>query len=247
MKVLSIGNSFTQDSHYWLKPLAAANGVEMELLNLYIGGCSLAEHWAAFSANEARHLLRRNGELAADAAAAGNYITISDGLDLDVFDVVTIHQAGSCCGAEESWEPYITDFLALIRAHQPQAAIWIMEPWAYEVGFDQQDFERYGRDQERMCREISEVCRRMSQRLNVPLIPVGTAIQRIRETVPGFDYQNGGLSLCRDGRHLSKDYGRLVAAAVWFRALTGQDVRISHFEAFDMQLVEPILAVVNSV
>ena len=76
---------------------------------------------------------------------------------------------------------------------------------------------------------------------------MGTAIQRIRETVPGFDYQNGGLSLCRDGRHLSKDYGRLVAAAVWFRALTGQDVRISHFEAFDMQLVEPILAVVNSV
>lgn len=247
MKVLSIGNSFTHDSHYWLKPLAAANGVEMELLNLYIGGCSLEGHWAAFAANEARHLLRRNGELAVDAAAAGNYITISDGLNLDVFDVVTIHQASSCCGTEESWEPYITDFLALIRAHQPHAALWIMEPWAYEVDFAHRDFERYGNDQERMYREISEVCRRMSQRLNVPLIPVGTTIQRIRETVLEFDYRNGGLSLCRDGRHLSKDYGRLAAAAAWFRALTGKDVRLSQFEAFDMRLVEPILAVVNSI
>ena len=122
-----------------------------------------------------------------------------------------------------------------------------MEPWAYEVDFAHRDFERYGNDQERMYREISEVCRRMSQRLNIPLIPVGTTIQRIRETVLEFDYRNGGLSLCRDGRHLSKDYGRLAAAAAWFRALTGQDVRLSQFEAFDMRLVEPILAAVNSI
>ena len=38
MKVLSIGNSFSQDAHKWLHKLAELNGVEMETLNLCNSG-----------------------------------------------------------------------------------------------------------------------------------------------------------------------------------------------------------------
>ena len=41
MKVLSIGNSFSQDAHKWLHKLAELNGVEMETLNLCNSGCDL--------------------------------------------------------------------------------------------------------------------------------------------------------------------------------------------------------------
>ena len=41
MKLLSIGNSFSQDAHNKLHALAKANGVTLETVNLYIGGCSL--------------------------------------------------------------------------------------------------------------------------------------------------------------------------------------------------------------
>lgn len=37
MKILSIGNSFSQDAHKWLHKLAKVNGVEFEIANLYIG------------------------------------------------------------------------------------------------------------------------------------------------------------------------------------------------------------------
>lgn len=41
-RVLAIGNSFSQDAMAYLVQLAASGGVEMEAVNLYIGGCSLA-------------------------------------------------------------------------------------------------------------------------------------------------------------------------------------------------------------
>ena len=207
IKVLTIGNSFSHDSHVWLKPLAAAHGVEMELVNLYIGGCTLERHWEHMKANEPAHLLRRNGALAVDCT---EHISIPDGLELDAFDVVTTHQSSDKAGFAENFSPYADEIFALAREKQPQAQLWLMEPWAYEKDFDHEHFDNYGRDQRYMYRRISQTCPEIARKLGVGLIPVGTAIQRVRETVPEFDYANGGLSLCRDGRHLSRDYGRFT-------------------------------------
>ena len=38
---------------------------------------------------------------------------------------------------------------------------------------------------------------------------------------PDFDVRAGGLSLHRDGFHLSLDYGRYLAALVWLKYFTG--------------------------
>ena len=83
--------------------------------------------------------------------------------------------------------------------------------------------------------------------IGAEIIPAGTVIQQIRKTVPEFDYQNGGLSLCRDGFHLSFDYGRFTAAAVWLRTLTGKKIKCDAFEDFDTALMNKILEVVNSI
>ena len=60
-------------------------------------------------------------------------------------------------------------------------------------------------------------------------------------------YKNGGLSLCRDGFHLSLDYGRFAAAATWLKTLTGIDVSVTEFEDFDIELLKKIVAVVNEI
>ena len=77
------------------------------------------------------------------------------------------------------------------------------------------------------------------------MIPTGTVIQALRETVPEFDYKNGGLSLCRDGYHLSWDYGRFAAAATWLHTLTGKKINVSYFEDFNPELLKKIIYVVN--
>ena len=44
MRVLSIGNSFSQDATWYLHRIAEAGGREIETWNLYIGGCSHYRH-----------------------------------------------------------------------------------------------------------------------------------------------------------------------------------------------------------
>ena len=45
MKILSIGNGFSQDAQKYLHALARHNGVRAKAVNLYIGGCSLRTHY----------------------------------------------------------------------------------------------------------------------------------------------------------------------------------------------------------
>ena len=52
MRILSIGNSFSQDAHKWLHELAQDNDVDLETVNLYIGGCSLKMHWENIQNNK---------------------------------------------------------------------------------------------------------------------------------------------------------------------------------------------------
>lgn len=61
MKVLSIGNSFSQDAHKWLHQLAYQCGYEMDTVNLFIGGCSLETHWKNIIADNPFYDLEYNG------------------------------------------------------------------------------------------------------------------------------------------------------------------------------------------
>ena len=69
----------------------------------------------------------------------------------------------------------------------------------------------------------------------------------MRETVTEFDYKGNGISLCRDGFHLTLDYGRYAAAATWIKTLAGKRLKPQEFEDFDIKLLEKILNVVNRI
>ena len=44
-KVLAIGNSFSEDATHFLHQICESSGIENEVVNLYVGGCSLERHW----------------------------------------------------------------------------------------------------------------------------------------------------------------------------------------------------------
>jgi hypothetical protein len=60
-----------------------------------------------------------------------------------------------------------------------------------------------------------------------------------------IDYKNGGISLCRDSFHLSEDYGRFLAGAVWFKKLTGKTLKKEAFLDFDSEKVKMLIKTVN--
>ena len=141
----------------------------------------------------------------------------------------------------QTYVPYLTSLAKLVRSAHPTAELYFHQTWAYERGADRPGFAHYQNDQWEMYRRISDASLMASKLLDAHLIPVGSVIQRLRETVPAFDFPNGGMSLCRDGFHLSLDYGRFTAAAVWFRVLCGRLPQAQSMEHLDPALLSRIL------
>ena len=241
MKVLSIGNSFSQDSHKWLHKLAEKNGVDVETANLYVGGCSLERHWNNVLSNNPEYALEMNG------SRAERYVSIEDALGLMKWDVVTLQQASPLSGRPQSYFPYLQNLANYVTEKQPDSKIYFVQTWSYEIDRDSSAFNAYNRDQREMFRRIVDASEMASKVIDAPIIPVGEVIQTLRETLPEFDYKNGGMSLNRDGFHLSLDYGRFAAAATWFCKLTQREIKIDGFEDFDLEILNKIVKVTESI
>lgn len=238
MKVLSIGNSFSQDAHYYLHSIASLNGYEIETVNLYIGGCSLEQHVNNYISGESLYDMEINGGFAVKK------ISLSEALKSDIYDYVTLQQASDYSGMYETYVPYIKKLAEVVKSFQPQAKILFHQTWAYETDSTHSGFANYNNSQAIMFKKIEECSNKAAKEINAYIIPVGTVIQKIRNELPGFNYANGGMSLCRDGFHLTYDYGRFTAALVWFYKITGSDVKIQSFKDFDEELTERIINVI---
>lgn len=239
MKLLSIGNSFSTDSHKFLHSIAEQNGANLECYNLFIGGCSLQTHWINYTENNAFYDLEINGN------EATRKISINEALVMEKWGVVTVQQASAYSGIFESYLPYLTDLAKVIKEKVPTAKIYFHETWSYEIDSLHEGFLNYNSNQKEMYLCIEESSKKASDLINAEIIPTGDIVQFVRENIPEFDYENGGLSLCRDCFHLSEDYGRFLAGAVWFKKLTGQELKEHPFMNFDYEILKKLTTVVN--
>lgn len=239
MQILSIGNSFSQDAHKWLHKLAEDNGIFLETVNLYIGGCSLKRHWENVKNDASDYDFQHNG------GDSEYKIGIMEALKLRKWDIITLQQVSQDSGIYETYEPYLSSLVSTIKSVTPDAKLYFQETWAYEIDSTHSGFANYNNSQEKMYRSIKSVSKIASESIGATLIPTGDIIQALRETVPEFDYKNGGLSLCRDGFHLSLDYGRFAAAATWLKTITGKKITTENFEDFNPALIKKIINTVN--
>ena len=236
MKLLSIGNSFSQDAQEWLHKIAVANGVELETTNLMIGGCSLETHWNNMKSGEAAYYLEQN------AQNMERMINLEDALAMDAWDVITVQQASHYSGMPQTYVPYITELVAYVREKCPNAKIYFHQTWAYEIDSEHGGFVTYNRDQNEMYRRICDCAAMASRLIGADILPSGPVVQYLRENAPEFDYKNGAMSLTRDGFHLSWEYGRYAAAATWYKVLTGNIPAVNAFPEWDAHLIDVIHA-----
>ncbi len=241
MRILSIGNSFSTDAQRWLAQVAAACGEYIFAANLFIGGCPLKKHWELYEEDLASYRLEINGE-------SLRWSSLKNALfELGKWDVVTLQQVSGDSGRFETYEPYLSNLCRLVREAQPEARILIHKTWAYETDCTLEGFANYHNSQEEMYRALCTAYKKASELIDADLIPSGDVIQYLRKNVPEFDYVNGGLSLNRDGFHLSWLYGRYAVALVWLHCLTGCDVRNANFipEEFGTRADESLLKTVR--
>ena len=62
MRVLCIGNSFSQDATRFLHQLSDGANLDLTCVNLYIGGCSLKRHWDEYTSGNESYSYEYNGE-----------------------------------------------------------------------------------------------------------------------------------------------------------------------------------------
>ena len=217
-QLLAVGNSFSEDALYYIHDICAAAGVSCRVVNLYLGGCSLQRHCENVISGEQVY------EYQCDGHFDGRMVSLQEALAEEAWDYILMQQASHDSGWPDTYEPFLSSMAGYLRQQCPGAQLLLQETWAYETDSTHDKFARYHNDQKEMYRRLCRAYKKASEGTGIPLIPCGDIIQTLREREP-FRYGEGGMSLCRDGFHMSYLYGRYALAAAWYKAVTGRSLK----------------------
>lgn len=212
IKILAIGNSFSRDATCFLHQIAKAAGVDTKVVNLYIGGCPLERHWINITKKRDYYQYHINGQV------TDRYVSIDQALAEENWDYIVTQQASHDSGWAETYEPFLGNLIGYIKEKVPGARFVLHQTWAYELDSNHDNFGRYNCNQAEMYEKLSTCYKAMADKYNLPMIPCGDVIQKLRQLEP-FHVQTGGISLCRDGFHMSFVYGRYALACTWAKKL----------------------------
>ena len=213
MNILFIGNSFSQDATVYFGRIC---NDDIFVRNLYIGGCPLEWHANNIKENKIAYDYQRDGERLFRAS-------INDTLVERKWDYVSIQQVSHYSGMIETYEPYTEFIVGYIKEKCPHAKIVFHRTWAYDDASGHGGFANYDWNRTKMYNAIVDASSRIAEKYSLPIIPVGDAVEKARY-LEEFDTSKGGMSMNRDGFHLSLDYGRYLAALTLYRFFTGKDV-----------------------
>ena len=212
MRVLCIGNSFTEDAvEQNLHEIAAADGHVLIVGNLYIGGCTLERHWLNAERDSAAYSYRKVG---VDGIRVKFPKTpISAALADEPWDVVVFHQQSALAGFPDSFDPWLGKLQRYAKARTPRSCKQMIHlTWAYAQGSTNEGFVRFDHSQEKMYAALCHSIAIVAKRHRLAIIPSGTAVQNSRHS---FNREN----VTRDGYHLHKWFGRYLVACTFYEAL----------------------------
>ena len=219
IKILAIGNSFSEDATQYLWDIMHDAGIEEVVIgNLYIGGCSLDTHWSNMTKNAEAYTFYYNN--------SGKWETnksksILHALQLEDWDYITVQQVSQDSGNPKTLGNLqnILDYVNKNKTNAEAKVYWHMT-WAYQFNASHEGFANYGRSQMNMYNAIVSTYTDHVAKYEMisGAIPTGTAVQNLRTS-----YLDDSLN--RDGYHMDNDIGRYTVALTWFSFFTGIDAR----------------------
>ncbi len=227
MKILAIGNSFSQDATRYLYGIARADGFALRVVNLYIGGCSLARHYRNMLSGE------RSYELEVNGCPSGFCVSLDDALHADTYDVVTIQQVSHEAPDYETYQPYLRALCEKIRLAQPKAKLYLHQTWAYEEGSARLCEELKFRSSEEMMGRVRAAYAQAAADSGAELIPGGEAMAALATL---------GIRPHRDTFHAGYGVGRYTLGLVWYGRLTGRAFDQNRYRDFDCPVSEEEVA-----
>lgn len=218
IKILAIGNSYTQNAVTYLYDILADLGVEQIVVaNLYIGGCDLGTHAenAQKDAAAYEYYKTEDGVLKKKAVA----YSLKQGITDENWDIIVLNQASQKAGQDMTYLK-LDDLCAYVNEHKtnPEAELWWHMTWAYHPSNPHAGFSYYNKNQNTMYEKIVEAVQLAVEPLSEisGVIPSGTAYQNARAVI--------GNGLTADDLHHANEAGCYLLGLTWAAALTNRDV-----------------------
>lgn len=214
MRILTIGNSFTDSLAVCFPAAAASAGAELHLEFANFGGCEMARHWSYIQAEE------HGG---ADCRIYGG-AKLRDRLAQGDWDMVSIQQASHDSWRPETFEPYAGFLIAYIRKYAPRAEVVIQQTWAYRADHPMlQPGSEWGITQEEMYRRLTENYLALGERHKLRVIPTGCAVtlSRTETDAPFVPYPAELVGRLR-WPDLPPQAGDVVGRCFWHKGADGE-------------------------
>ena len=225
MKLLSIGNSFSQDAQRYLYQIARADEVTLNAFNLYIGGCPLSHHYRNMLSEERAYILGVNG------TSTGFKVSLKEALLNRDWDVVTVQQASRLSPYYKTYQPYLDKLVAYVRECVPKAEIAVHQTWAYEEGSARLMNELGYDSHTEMFKDVESAYSEAAKAIKADLvIPSGEVFQKLLAA--------GIEKVHRDTYHASLGLGRYALGLLWYAVITGNPVKNNTFCDFDVEITK---------
>ena len=231
MNILAIGNSFSQDATHYIHRIARCDSFNLNVANLYIGGCPIDRHFRNMRSEEKAYELEYNGELTFFK------VSLKEALLNREWDYITIQQASHLSFRYDAYQPYLNELCDYIKKLCPKAKLVIHQTWAYENGsvrLKDMGFDSH----EKMFADIEKSYKKAAKDINAEfIIPSGKLVEKL--------FENGIEKVHRDSYHLSRGLSRYAVGLLWYALLSGNDIENNTFCDFDEEVTEKEIAIVK--
>lgn len=208
LKVLNIGNSFTDSLRAYFPQVVESAGCELKLEAASHGGCELHRHWDYISneENDGVYSMYQDGRF-----------KMREILARESWDYVSIQQASHYSWKPETYQPFATNIFNYIKRFAPQAQVVVQQTWAYRS-----DDPRllvtglWGINQSEMYERLTGAYCKVASELGVPIVPTGYAVQLARQKQEkSFENYDPALINRLQWPDLPPQAGSLVGRAWW--------------------------------
>lgn len=231
LKILCIGNSFTDDAVNRLPQIIDSAGLNNICVGCLItGGASLRQFYESYMRNSSIGKYQFTNNQMKWKTISENY-TLKQALLYTDWDIITFQQVSYEAGRFQTYQPYLSNLIDIAKnecKNSKPIFVWQM-PWAFGIGCQEESFGKYEYDQQKMYQAIVDATKLMMNQSDIAidiLVPVGTAIQNLRKT----GLNNPPLDITRDYRHLDQGAGRYTGSCVLFQALIAPIYNIQIFD-----------------
>lgn len=235
LKVLMIGNSFSQSVMDVTPDIANSMGQQLDIVSMFVGGCTLERHWqnvlaptsAPYRISWSHKGVRGFKYPAVERALRDSMLpswnpphdlipvkgsNVEDMLKADKWDVVTLQQASHFSALSASYHPWGENLLKRIRELAPQARILVQQTWAYPSW--EKRLAENGGSSEEMYRRVASAYSAFAERHGLEIIPVGAAVRVLGDS---------DLLFTKPDFHLNLQ-GKYLQVLVWVATLFRVDV-----------------------